>query len=408
MVRQRLACLAVTTVVASFCNLGAFAQLPLHFQNQDSTGQQLVHLMQGESRELAPDFTAQLDGDKLRVSLEKGGLVSAMSNDQMVISLIQPNRPRQAIRPIGNSEVVFQNVQTGLAAVVVTADSLANTSFSSVYAAVPVFLTNAPGGATAPLAVPLAEIPTQEIATGVSSATSTGAGDSQASANGNFGSAASSRYHTQRMADGSVEGRVIVPATGAVAVPGKTQITLYRNAKVVSQTVSDAEGNFVLPNVPVGVNSLVANGSTGHAAYHIHVTDAAELVNPVSQKSNKSGVRLVSRVNQPGSLQIYVIPSSMMDDVRDAVNDPSDDDDEEIFALGEPLPGAPGMGPAPGGFPGGAPAGGGFGGGAGGGGFGGAGGAAGLAALAAGAVGIAAASDDDDGFNVNLATRIAP
>ncbi len=413
-----LACSFLWVASSTYAQLPSYSQRS-YSQYNASRQQQLVYLPQGERLVLSRDFAAQLDGDQLRVSLERGGLLNSTLNDELKVSLVQPNKQRQDVRPNENGQLVFDNVQQGLAAIVVTADSMANTSLSSLYAAIPIFVTPPAADPTqpaVPISVPLAEVPMDQVVQSLASSSQPATNGNEVLASDDFQLVPPNRFQVQRLADGSLRGRVIVPQRGYLAVPGVTQISFFRSNALVASTRSDAEGNFLVEDLPVGVSSLVATGPAGHAAYRLQVLDYEELVNPLTQ--NGSRAKYVSRMQAGDGLNVYLIPPVLMDDVEEITDEALPPVDEfvappiapPIDAFGVPL--APGFGG--GGFPGGSP--GGFVGGGGGGGFGGGfGGGAGIAALAAGAAGIAIAvdDDDDDGFNNNffnpiVATAVAP
>lgn len=387
--------------------------------NDNGLNSKLVYLLQGERRQISDDFVAELDGDTLRVSLETGGILRAGPKDELLVSLIQPSGRTMDMRPNANGEVIFSGVRTGLAAMVITANSLASSSLSSAYAAIPFFVSDAapaePGASG--LRVPLAEVDTQQLVQDVNQSTQSNTNVQDIQTPGDFEIVKSSRFRVQKMADGSIQGRVIVPQRGYEAMPGVTQLAFYRNGVPAATATSAPDGKFIVRNVPAGINGLVATGPAGHASYAVDIVEFnAEPINPLagSAKSAKfvstqAPETEVNALPQPGGdvaviLNVFIIPPAMMDEVRRVVNE----------RLGpQPAPpldmGAPFAGPGGGFAPGGGGFGGGFGGGVGGGGAGGGGlgGIGGLAALAA-IPAIIAATDDDNFFNPIQATRIAP
>ncbi|MCA9132590.1 MAG: hypothetical protein KDA45_05535 [Planctomycetales bacterium] len=400
---------------------------------------QLVYLMQGERRQLSEDFMAELDGDTLRISLESSGLLQDTPSDQLLVSLVQPSGVREELRPDLNGEVVFRNIRQGLAAIVVTADSVASTSLSSAYAAMPFFVTAVEAGAQPrePLQLPVTEVEPQRVARALlqpaeaplPTAATAGRGEEVLEKDA-FDFVTSSRFRVQRRADGSVRGRVVVPQRGYEVLPGETRITFYREGQVVATALSSVEGNFVVRDVPLGVNGLVAVGPAGHAAYAVEIMEfKAELVNPLTESGSPSAQRLVAlqaaselpagnlvQADAADTLIVFLIPPALMDDVRTIIGErwpvsswlnAAPPAAAPAAPAGVPFAGAPGMGLGP--MPGG-----GFGGGGSGGGSGGGGGFAGgigpLIAVAAIPAIIAATDDDEnfDFFNPPLTTPLTP
>lgn len=394
----------------------AFAQNPLMLHQEGWNRGKAVFLLQGEKRKLADDFVAQLDGDALHISLESHGLIRSTPDRDLLVTLVQPNGERLDQRPDESGNIVFEDVQQGLAALIVTADSLADTSVSSLYAAIPLFVNRPvnPVADVEPAVVPLAMVEPEELALRLTEQLPAPGNTSEVMEQSEFEIVKYSSFRVQRLADGSVQGQVVVPQRDYLALPGPTRITLQKDGSPVAMAVSDETGKFLIEGVPVGINSLVATGSAGHAAYAIEVVDTAgegELLNPVTQ-SKKSSVHFVAKQEQVAeTLLVCLIPPALMNEYFEVV-------DERLPAgAAEGIPGDAGFAAAPegplpgpsGGFAAsGTPAsfGGGFGGGGGGGFYGGgAGGFAALAGLAATAA-VIAETDDDDGFNSNLATPL--
>ena len=416
------------------CSGSLRAQTPVELDVEALTSAELVHLLQGEPRELTEDFVAQLDGDQLRVSLTTRGLINA-PNDELMVSLVQPSGAREDKRPDFNGEILFENVREGLAAIVVTADSLTSTSLSSLYAAIPVFVTSSDAGDAlaappSPFEVPVAEVNPEELARDLNQNIEAPTSPGDLLAASDYDIIPESRFRVQRMADGSVQGRVSVPQRGYEAIPGVTRVAVYRGGQLVAATDTDEEGQFVLQSVPAGYLSLIATGAAGHAAYTIEVIEfqGAELVDPLSRKSESGDVFVATANNQLGAagrkLVVFLIPPALMTEIRRILA-------ERLYGGAGPGGGLPGgdLAPALAG-PGGAPLGGGLGqapynfgagygggyyGGGGGGGFG--GGLGDFSGLISAGLGIWALSevldsdifDDDDDFrDPRLDPRLDP
>lgn len=404
--------LALSAVLTLSLSSGALGQNPLVHQNESWKNTKVVYLLQGEKRKLAEDFVAQLDGDALHVSLQARGLVSSTPDDGLLVTLIQPSGERQDQRPDENGNILFEGVEEGLAALVVTADALADTSMSSLYAAIPFFAVPADnaGAAPDPIEIPMALVEPGELVARLSDTLEDTSDDADVMAKDEFDVVKYSRFRVQRLADGSVQGQVVVPQRGYLAMPGPTQVTFQKDGMPLASTVSDEAGNFLAQNVPVGVNSIVATGRSGHAAYSVEIVEFAgndELLNPVTDAKTRSKVRFVAKADPVADTMIVcLIPPALMDEYYQVADERLPpryfEAIEPIADMGAPVgPGSPAPAGFSSGFAPGAPSYGGFGGG-GGGGFGGAGAAAGLVGLA----GIAAIADDDDGFNANLASPL--
>jgi uncharacterized membrane protein YgcG len=393
-----------------------FAQTPLMFEDGVWKKSKAVALIQGEKRQLSDDFVAQLEGDSLIVSLEDRGFLNVNSGDELLVTLVQSSGERIDASPDMRGSLVFQGVQQGLAALVVTADSFANTSVSSLYAAIPFFVTEKPDPDVPADAyeLPLALVSPGALTERIENEVDDFRDETEVMNDGEFDVVPQAgRFRVQRLADGSVQGKVVVPQRSYLSVPGVTRISFQKDGITVANAVSDEEGDFVADDVPVGVNSIVATSRVGHAAYSIEVVEfqGAEELEPPVVRSGEGRIRFVS-FPQPAadSMIICLIPPALMDDVRQVLDErmsPPVVDGAPVVDAFAPMapPAAGGFGtPAGGGFAGG----GGFGGGGGGFGGGGLGGAAGLAGLAGLAIGVTALADDDDGFNANPASPIVP
>lgn len=411
----------------------ALGQLPWHPTSWSSMNSpepglnspRLVYLLQGERRRIAGDFVASLDGDRLKVSLEDQGLIRTTAQRELVVSLIQADGRRTDLIPDSNGNVVFDSVQAGFAALIVTANQLTDVSLTSLYAAVPVFMVAAEDQAAEEqleveriedsLSIPLAEVDPITVLEDVNREVLPAGESDDVMELREFELVPLSRFRVQRLADGSVAGQVVVPQDGYLAVPGVTTLTFQRNGTVLASTKSDEEGKFVAENVPVGTLSMVATGPSGHAAYAVEVVafNAANAAGGNQSSTLQASPRFVSFQEQVGrELLVLLIPPALMDEVRRLLN-------ERLGGLGpdgalaSDLPAPPVAAEeatsnaanslnAAGGF-----AGGGFGGGAGGGAFaGGGGGALGIAALATAVA--ALATNDGDGFSSNISTPLTP
>lgn len=220
--------------------------------------------------------------------------------------------------------------------------------------------------------------------------------------------------HRIALRDGDLVGRVSRPGwdfadqdlTGTIA-------QLVREGDVVSKVAVGEDGFFRFDNVSPGIYDMFVSGDDGFAVV------AFEAVMPQESVASKDGK--VSFVSTQVGMSTDCLCCEMIQQpeitccepiIEEIVVDSCNTCGVDPCGCGEVLVEDPGLqgggfgygGYGYGGF------GGGFGGGAGGGGgyAGGAGGIGGLAGAAGLAVGIAALSDDDDGFNVNLASLIGP
>ncbi len=412
------ACLALLTVAPSF------AQAPLlnvPAGEPAAQGQVLVYLLQGEKTWITEDYVAELDANsQLRVSLSDSGLSQPAASDEFLVTLIQSNGKSVEMTPDANGDLLFEDVAEGWSALVVVAKNMAMQTQPAMYAAMPVFTraAQADAPAKAPVSVQLASVDRERLVREVKQT-----GETPPESKGellpieSFEMAAGNHYVVKQSADGSVKGRVIVPQRGFEAIPGVTQIAFYRDGNYLLSTASTAEGDFAVSSLPLGMNSLVATGPSGHTAFSFEVIaeNEGELVNPTAGVKSDAGSKFVSMQGEsPESLYVVLIPPAMMPEVKRIV--------EDNLGGGAPPPTSNLAGPGAAGAAQGAAPGGGFpiggmgggGGGFGGGGFGGGGGGlggggAGGLLIGAGAIAAAvAASNDDDGFNLNVATAIAP
>lgn len=401
--------LAIVAFASISLQAPAVAQSPWIFEPPGMAARgKLVVLLQGEKRQIDGDFVALVEGDKLHVALNTRGMLNASPEDELLVSLVQPSGEAQSIRPDPNGMLVFENVSQGLAALVVTADSLANTSLASLYAAVPLFIASveedAPDPEPEPFQLPVAKVNPQRLTEALNEDPEEPSPDSELLSSDDFEIVPFSQFRVLRLADGSIQGQVVVPQRGFLTVPGKTRIELIREGQTVATAITESDGSFLAQNVPLGVNSLVATGRSGHAAYSIEVVERKQLgLDPANTISGDppARVHLVGMQGQVGqSLMVCLIPPALMDEVREVLKDRLPGSGSELAM--DPNSAAPAFA---GGAQNGALSGGGMGGGgAGAGAFGGLGDWLGLAGLG---VGIAALSDsDDDGFNQNVTTRI--
>ncbi len=196
--------------------------------------------------------------------------------------------------------------------------------------------------------------------------------------------------HEYVLTSGGVHGQLAFPYRSA-DYAGHI-VRAYQKGKLVAAARVDEYARFFLPIRSSGVTDLVVGGA-GFAHVSAIYLIAPEVVTAVPRRRSTMVSFHALDVNQGGrTLIVPVRPSPII---------PSDRATDE-----GPIAGVGPLGPM-GGTPYAPTSGGGFGGGgaAGGGGAGGLGAILGAAGLA---VGAAALSDDDDGFNVNLSTGIGP
>jgi len=194
--------------------------------------------------------------------------------------------------------------------------------------------------------------------------------------------------------EGGVEGCLFAAGMrdGGMIPAGATDVFILRDGLELDRVQTDAAGCFRFDEIATGNYSLIAVGASGVAVTSFDVVDGGATA---QASGSASPFRLASALQGPGNsgLNLQLAPPDGAVQGFESFGAP-----EDANFGPPPFPMAPGgLAPPPGGFAGGG-AGGGFGGGgAGGGGAGGIGGLAGFAGLALGA---AALSDDDDGFDV--------
>ncbi len=371
-------------------------------------------LLQGEQRKISSDLIAYLEGDQLEIVLQSNGLVDG-PKDEYLVSLVQPNGDRIDQRPDENGRLAFAGVQQGLAALVITADTLSTRSTNALYAAIPFYMAAAPAGGGKPVDLPLAMVNSSALRKQIDESAFVASDEADVLPQSDFDTADAgklSRFQVMRTADGSVTGQALAPQLGYIAMLGEISITFTQGEKEVTAK-SDKNGNFELKNVPLGLNSMVAIGMGGHVAHLVEVVEfkgVGELKGPTTGLTNSRMRFVANQVGAAESMLISLIPPALMDGVKEILDDRLPDN-TPTTANNVPPGSAPGSGPTVGGLAAsGSPisaAGGGLGGGAGGGGagLGGGGGALGAAALA---VAAAALANDDGGFNANASSGLAP
>ena len=371
-------------------------------------------LLQGEQRKISSDLIAYLEGDQLEIVLRSNGLVDG-PKDEYLVSLVQPNGDRIDQRPDENGRLAFAGVQQGLAALVITADTLTKRSTKALYAAIPFYMAAAPAGGKKPVDLPLAMVNSSALRKRIDESTFVASDEADVLPQSDFDTADAgklSRFQVMRAADRSVTGQVLAPQLGYTAMPGEISITFTQGEKEVTAK-SDKNGNFELKNVPLGLNSMVAMGMGGHVAHLVEVVEfkgVGELKGPTTGLTNSRLRFVANQVGAAESMLISLIPPALMDEVKEILDDRLPDN-TPTTANNVPPGSAQRSGPTVGGFAAsGTPisiAGGGLGGGASGGGagLGGGGGALGAAALA---VAAAALANDDGGFNANASSGLTP
>lgn len=398
--------LAIVAVLAVLTCKSAVAQ-----QAEEFIGTIPV-LLQGKEIKLPEDFVARLDGNRLKVALKSSGLAERHPDRDLLVSLIQEDGQSTESRPDENGEITFEDVKEGLASIVVA-------SGRSAYAAMAVYaMPSMPDKPAKAYEVPVATVDELEVRGGVE-ASGTATPGAMVTKLTDYASATVNRFQVYLQSDGTLFGQVIVPEEGFQQNPGEVTLSFFRNGTLVGRTISAADGSFAIGGLTTGIHSVFASGPPGHAAFAFEVLPPkAELLPAVSDKANGSeSLKLVATANLQvvGSDQLIVliIPPSCMSPVREVVlskypigTSASGIADATVpgapLAAGTSLSGFPGTAGLPGGFVGG------YSGGGGGGFGGGVGGAGGLLGVAGLAVGVAALADnDDDGFNVNLATPVS-
>jgi uncharacterized membrane protein YgcG len=192
--------------------------------------------------------------------------------------------------------------------------------------------------------------------------------------------------HQVSMSNGIVNGRLAF--TMGFGDPRAHTVQLMQNGKLIDSANVDSMGYFTVKPAGPGAYDVIVGG-VGRGAVGVEIVDTT-----VQLSAAESNVQLVAKKAASLIQETLMVPVAM----PAAGQLPGDGE------LVEEFPGALPMG---GGFPGGGGFGGGSGGGFGGGG-GGLGGAGGLLGVAGLAVGVAALSDDDDGFNGNIGTQVVP
>ncbi len=388
---------------------------------QQSKSTATIHvLLQGKEIKLPEDFVARLDGNRLKVALKSFGLAERHPDRDLLVSLIQDNGASTELRPDENGELTFENVKEGLASIVVA-------SGQASYAAMAVYAV--PGINSNPAKtyeVPVATVDETEVRGGVESSGTAPQGFAATNLP-DYKVGVANRFQVYLQPDGNLVGQVIVPEAGFERTPGAVSLAFFRNGFLEGKTTSAADGSFTIGGLQPGVHSVFASGPPGHAAFAFEVLPAQLNEIPFSKKSVADSTRFVASRNvlaeASSELIVLIIPPRLMPAVRQFVTPKYPAPASglagpvvEPIPSGAPLGGFPGAGglPAAGGLPGGGfSGGGGFGGGfsgGGGGGLGG-GGVGGLLGVAGLAVGVAAIADNNNnsgGFNVNLATPVAP
>jgi hypothetical protein len=380
-------------------------------QQTETIAKYIPVLLQGKEIKLPEDFVARLDGNRLKVALKSFGLAERHPDRDLLVSLIQDDGSSVEMRPDANGEMNFENVKEGLISLVVG-------SGKAAYAAMALYAV--PGIAGSPAKayeVPVATIDEREVRDAVEVAGTAPAGSSATNLT-DYATGAVNRFKVYLQPDGALLGQVIVPEAGFERLAASVDLSFFRSGSLVGKTTSSADGSFAIVGLQPGIHSVFASGPPGHAAFAFEVLPPkANNELPFSENSAEDGTRFVATANLqlPGAdeLIVLIIPPRLMPGVRDVVLSKYPFSASSASGLAGPVPaGAPMGGGAMGGFPGvgglpggGLGGGGGFSGGAGGGG-GGLGGIGGLLGIAGLAVGVAALADDEDGFNVNVATPI--
>jgi hypothetical protein len=330
----------------------------------------------------------------------------------LLVSLIQDDGTSVEMRPDANGEMTFENVKEGLASLVVG-------SGKAAYAAMALYAV--PGIAGSPAKayeVPVATVDEREVRDAVEMAGTAPAGPAATKLT-DYAAGAVNRFKVYLQPDGILMGQVIVPETSFERLAASVDLSFFRSGSLVGKTTSSADGSFAIAGLQPGIHSVFASGPPGHAAFAFEVLPPKADELPFSENSAENGTRFVATANLqlPGAdeLIVLLIPPRLMPGVRDVVLSRYPFSASSASGLAGPVPaggpiggapmgGFPGVGGLPGGSYGGGGGGGFSGGGGGGGGLGGIGGLLGIAGLA---VGVAALADDEDGFNVNVATPIS-
>ncbi len=366
-----------------------------------------VRLVQGEEIELPEDFVARLDGNQLKVALKSFTPAQAETQQNLLVSLIQEDGSRVQQNPDANGELTFDNVKEGLAAIVVA-------SGQATFSALAFYTVPGEAGAQVPsFEVGTATIDPNNIRAAIESSGTVPPG-AAARPLSDFPKKAKNRFRVYLQPNGLLYGRVVVPEEGFNELVGAVSLTFFRDGNLVADSVSADNGTFAVGGLSPGIHSVFAAGPAGHAAFVFDVVAPKEVVVPAAKQAKTGKDRFIStkRQDEPSDeLIVLLIPPRLMPGVRDAVRDSYGMPAEGVAGspIFEPFP-PMGGGFGGGGFGGGGGLGGGGGGlgGGGAGGIGGFGGLGGLLGIAGLAVGVAALSDDDDGFNPPPASPVVP
>ncbi|MCA9128053.1 MAG: hypothetical protein KDB22_13250 [Planctomycetales bacterium] len=407
--------LSASSVVAQDANSELLA-------NEDS---HLVHLLQGEELQISQDFVARLDGNKLRLALRDHGISRPVADRNVMVTLVQADAQPQEQALESSDELIFENVKSGLSALIVMNTEAAASAQSMTYAAF-AFFAQAPTIAQPNQPQELPEPPEQlatafEVPVGKINKfvlspiedVETSEEQEQLLAVENQQIELPSRFRVTRQPNGALIGRVIIPQEGHQLNPGIVEVVLLSEGVRLATTRSTPDGRFQFDNMPLGFYSVAATGMYGHAAYSFELVDAAVLPAGISEKTDAHNARWVTtQIAAADELIILMIPPALMEQVQQVVRDYLDGETvADNAAPADPaLPGAGFGSPAMSGYAGGMGAGGVAGGPVGGGGIGGGGGVlggtGGLLGVAGLAVGVAALANGDDGFNPPVATPI--
>lgn len=406
------------------CFLCALVTLSVAVQAADRHGAYNVFLLQGEELKVSQDFSVNIDNEKLRIALTQKGIVDGQAMEELTVALVQPDKEPQERQADENGEVVFEDVQPGISSLVVLGSrEAAKAAQSMTYAAFAFFAKESdqktPDDEKRPLEVPVAKVNTSSLLGDISKVEKSKRTDELMKLE-DYRVKALNRFRVMRQIDGSLIGKVQVPQQSLEVVPGELQVSILKNGKVVASTKSREDGRFRVPNLELGFYSLSAVGAAGHAAYSFELVENSRKTAWMIRTGRVKPVAM--QMDAANELDVLLIPPSLMQQVEDIVRD-------RLEGSGQGGPdgaGGPGNGGQGGGQGAGTQsgasgssgqsfAGGGIGGGAGGGPVGGGGsigaggGLGGLIGVAGLAVGVSALSDDDDdGFNVNVATQISP
>lgn len=399
--------------------------VPATARAADQHGAYNVFLLQGEELKVSQDFSVNIDNAKLRIALTQKGIVDGEAMEELTVALVQPDKEPQEKKADENGEVIFDDVKPGISSLVVLGKrEAAKAAQAMTYAAFAFFAKEAkeemPQEEKRPLEVPVAKVNTMSLLGDISKVEKSERTDELMKLE-DYRVKALNRFRVMRQIDGSLIGKVQVPQQSLEVVPGELQVSILKNGKIVARTTSREDGRFRVPNMELGFYSISAVGPAGHAAYSFELVENSRKTAWMIRTGRIKPVAL--QMEAANELDVLLIPPSLMQQVEDLVRDRLE---------GSRQPGGPGgsggagAGSGAGGqgasgqsvaggagqsFAGGGAAGGGAGGGAvggGGGAVGSSGGLGGLVGLAGLAVGAAGLSDDDDGFNVNVATQITP